>query len=152
MISKQEQDIAKIIPEEIHISIDHDSQKLWQPDYEEVNWYKSDEDEDGEPIKKHLQYSRKYKNITNACPMPSDEMWKTFLQRLEEIDVYSWETKDIPVVENVTDISPEIWEIKIVSQGGNIFEASGPIEELPPRFDEFCEAVSELIGQPFGKD
>ena len=148
MTSKQEQNTTKIIPNEMYISIEHDNQKLWYPDYEHVYWHRADKYDNGDFVEEHLRYSERY-NIKSACPMPSDEMWQKFIRQLDKIDIYSWDIENVPVVENITDISPETWEVRIIFQDGSIFEASGSIEKLPPHFDEFCEAVSELIGRPF---
>ena len=145
------QDVKKIIPDEMYIYFHHGGQELWHPDYESVYWYRANEYDDGDPVKEHLQYFRKHE-MKNVCSMPSDEIWQTFFQKLEQIGVYSWQSKKIIKIENVTDLSPCTWKVEIVSQDGNKFEVSGPIDKLPPRFNEFCEAVSELIGQPFGKD
>ena len=150
MISKQEQDATKIIPNEVYVSVDHDSKKLWYPDYECVYWYRADEYDDGDSVEEHLQYFGKNR-IKSACPIPSDKTWHKFIRRLKEIDTYSLGIENIPVVEGITDTSPETWEVRIIFQDRSIFEAAGPIEKIPPHFDEFCEAVSELIDRPFGE-
>ena len=149
---KKEMKITKRIPDEMSITLYHTDRIDGFPNYENVYWYRADEDEDGEPIERHLSYFRQLKK-NKSCPVPSEKKWQQFLKQLEKIDIYSWKSREIPKIpEGVTDLEPSIWEVQIIYQDGSKFEVSGPIDELPPRFDEFCKVVSELIGEPFGTD
>ena len=138
-------DIQKSIPDELRATLFHKGQ-----DWEEVYWYRPDEDEDG-PVTRHMSYFRQ-RRANKGLPVPSAEAWSRFLARIEEIGVFAWESKEVPEIDrDVTDLSPRVWELEIVYQDGRRFEASGPADERPPRFDEFCAALSELMGgQEFG--
>ncbi|MBQ7263661.1 MAG: hypothetical protein IJR14_08080 [Synergistaceae bacterium] len=137
------------IPDELRAAILHNGH-----DWEEVYWYRPDEDEDG-PVARHMSYFRQ-RRANKGLPVPSAGAWERFLARIEEIGVFAWESKDVPEIDRddprwVTDVGPCTWEFEIVYQDGRRFEASGPADERPPRFDEFCAALSELMGgQEFG--
>lgn len=139
--------MADIVPDKMYALLHHDDYAEWLSGYEDVSWDKD---------RAYFAYSMQGKRgIT--LPIPSDDAWQAFLERIEEIGVFSWQSIRNPDEERLRltllDYEPRIWKIKIKRPDKKLFEREGPIDKLPPNFDKFCEALSELMGgQKFGVD
>lgn len=113
--------------------------------------------EDASPV---IRYSRQTKGSAEY-PIPSDDAWRRFRERINALGVFEWESRPIDGEnEDVLDWMLPSWSIQITYPDREI-NIKGPIDELPPHgaakpgleFRQFCEAVSELIGgHEFGQD
>jgi hypothetical protein len=88
---------------------------------------------------------------------PSAEAWATFWDRLDGLGFWSWSGEYRPrgIILDGTDWSVEISVAKhaVEAHGCNAYPPSSPRARRPreagesgSRFDEFCDAVSELVG------
>lgn len=145
--------MADFVPDEMYVLLYHDGQVGRFPDFEEIEWVKLDEDYFiGDEPGPRFQYGRQGQRGV-SLPIPTDEAWQKFLARLDEIGVFSWETVKGPDAGKRKDYEPPVWTLEIHRPGMKAFEREGPIDKLPPGFDKFCEALSELMGgQAFGRE
>ena len=146
--------MADIVPDEMYVLFRHNRNVRRFPDHEEVDWIKMDKEYFiGEPGPR-FTYSRQGQDGTFLA-IPSDDAWQKFLDQLDEIDVFSWKsvkTSKDNEGGHIGDV-PRIWIFEICRPGMKKFHKSGPIDKLPPNFDRFCEALSELMGgQKFGPE
>ena len=127
------------VPSKLHIIVFNRGQN-----WESIDWFKKD-------TEFRLVYMKKRKEhevLTN----PSNEIWERFFNELNNIGVFSWKSTGISSIpSNLIGLEECLWEIQINYQNGNIFKISGSIYKLPLGFNKFCEAVSRLIGRPFGE-
>ena len=144
--------MADIVPDEMYVLFHHDGQVGRFSDFEEVQWTKDDEYYIDEPGPSFF-YSRQGGD-GGRLPFPTEDAWRKFLERIEEAGVFSWvngegdEDQDMLV-----GYDPPVWTFEIHRPGVEPFERKGPIDKLPPNFDRFCEALSELMGgQKFGPE
>ena len=146
--------MSAMVPDEMYVLFRHRGSVGRFPDSEEVDWVKMDNDYYiGEPGPR-FTYKRQGEDV-RIFAIPSDEAWQKFMDRLNEIEVFSWKSVTLPKEETEGRIGyvPRIWKIEIKRPGKKTFECKGPIDKLPPNFDKFCEALSELMGgQRFGED
>lgn len=139
-----------IVPDEMYVLLHHDGEVEGFPDLEEVDWAKMDKEYAAEPGPR-FSYKRQGQRV-KPLPAPSAEAWRAFLERLDEIGVFSW--RNAPTLETrnrFIGYEPPVWVFELKRPGMKPFRRKGPIEKLPPNFDKFCEALSELMGgQSFG--
>lgn len=143
--------MADFVPDEMYVLLHHDGQVGRFPDFEEVQWTKEDDEYYTDEPGPSFFYSRQGGDDSDL-PIPAEDAWRKFLDRLEEIGVFSWKSEKLPDEwKSRRGYEPPVWNIEISRPGKKPFECEGPIDKLPPNFDKFCEALSELMGgQKFG--
>ena len=143
-----------IIPNEMYALLHHDGNIGRFPDFEEVDWVKLDDKYYTNVPGPRFSYKRQGE-LGKELPAPSTDAWRRFLERLDEIGVFSWKNVKVPDEdnENLVGYEPQVWMFEIRRPGMKNFKRKGPIDKLPEGFDRFCEALSELMGgQGFGAD
>lgn len=146
--------MSAMVPDELYALFRHKGSKRGFPDSEEVEWFKMDDEYYTDKPGPRFTYKRQGE-AAKVLSIPSDEAWKKFMEQIEDIGVFSWKN-DKAAGKSTNgrvgdDYAPRIWDIEIKRPGKKVFEREGPIDKLPPNFDKFCDALSELMGgQRFG--
>ena len=94
---------------------------------------------------------------------PSPDAWATFWKRLDELGFWSWDgsyqPRDIILDGTSWSVEMSAGDRSVEAHGCNAYPPSSPRAKRPresgesgSRFGEFCEAVSELLGdRDFGR-
>ena len=93
------------------------------------------------------QQEKSFQNI-----IPSEEEWNAFTQALDDLRVWEWlPSYYAPVLDGAGwDLAVQVGDRRVESEGSNAYPGDEPGTsaevEMSRRFEEFCTALSILLG------